>query len=1279
MEPAGEDIESLLCAPARRTHDRWVFLALFVALAAIAVPAYLHALAAARALAEDGLCAAVPEFRVDSPGVLHVALARGGASLASLPVTAEAVVPDGRFAVEGAFDANGGATVVLPLVGIGPGKVDLLVRVGESHAFAHAAIEPMELAQLRTSVAAAADAYAIGAVVTRIRQSSPSQVVFRLYSPTGQLLACENLPAAGAAAFDHRLARTAPRGVYTLEAETPAHRLTQPIAISAEGIRTPAPWQVRGDGTCARVGLLPEAGVLVAGMENRVRVESDPEAGIAFPANIAVEGGGSYRVAASGETFGLPVPAQAASMTLRVDAKDARGAAVSEKVTLAASGALLVRPEKTELAPGEALALRLETPDRETRLAVAEVLAGRVVIASALAALENGRGDVRLELRSPLPGELAVRAYPLSPRGAARMTWAAINVRPTEKPSLALDARLPDKVAVTNRASQAITALALSSGDQPPVTARVDPAGVPARVLTPPAAAGAEAIDRAHFWRGVFVLAAALLLLQSFAELLASLKRPGLFWFLGIAAALYLLTTCSCRLFGALVVAAAVFFVQRSFAPSFRVLPPLGRLSFRWAVPTLCLVPYIHFAMPLVAAPRTDEVPYARCATAADGAQEAAPALGPGTSQEHALPGAGAFVFAYGVREDEVLEIASLARPHEEDLRVQCALPASMSAGTKGDVIAVPIVFANDTNADWSGTFALEGLRINCEPPQGPLAVPAHGKATMIVTVTAVKPGAAVLAIAWEGTTRGGVRREIDVHAAGESRAETVNGVTGLAKLVDGARSMTGHANPCTFTLPQRTLYGSPRLSARVFPGPASQMLALLDAAERYPWLQAEKDIASAHAACLFLACLRRTGESSEVERAVRTRLTNALLGVETALGPDGGARGGGARVALTSQALLLYADLAELWQSSAPQRRAARQFLLSQVRADGTYRSGEWERALSAADVATTCLVACALREATPAPTRLLLRDLALGADDGAALAPLCAACLLSGALGEEELRNVLARCAGCISPQPAYDAEASAWLAYALALALDGSGPRLTAAKQALALLSLARDGNGAFPTPLANQLALRALLLCTRTGSRLEENDIAFLVNTGTRSVHVAPDVPDSPLAIDCTEFLRMEENEIRVDGAGPGATPYQVLFSYALPWEGRTPSPQLDVNVRAPAGPLAIGARATIAIDVRNLLAQPIDGAYIELRVPPLLRLEPARTTFVSGSTQPGATALLVVPPVAASGTRSLEVPVTAVAAGRAYIQPCAAFLAPNGERAHSEPALIEVER
>ncbi len=155
--------------------------------------------------------------------------------------------------------------------------------------------------------------------------------------------------------------------------------------------------------------------------------------------------------------------------------------------------------------------------------------------------------------------------------------------------------------------------------------------------------------------------------------------------------------------------------------------------------------------------------------------------------------------------------------------------------------------------------------------------------------------------------------------------------------------------------------------------------------------------------------------------------------------------------------------------------------------------------------------------------------------------------------------------------------------------------------------------------------------------------------------------------------------MEGNEIRVDCAGSKFTPYQILFSYALPWEGRTPSPQIDVNLRAPSAAVNLGAGAALRIDVRNLLGGPLNSAYVELRVPPLLRLEPPPDALVSGSTAPGTVALLAVRSILGAGTRTLDIPVTAVAAGRAYIQPCAAFLAPGAERAHSEPGFIDIGR
>jgi len=1264
MESRDEDLERLLCPPARRTNRGWIIAGVCAALAAAAIPVRVQALAAARAIREDRPCAAVPELRAGAECVLHATLAERGAPRPGLPVRAELAFPGGRAGAAGRLGEGNVVSLALPLAGIAPGRAHLALCAGRSRVEFETLVRPLERARLRTAIAAAEDGYGISAAVTRALDAEPAAVAFRLYSPARQLIAYEERPTGGAAVFEHRLARAVPFGIYTLEAETPAHRLAQPIEIGPGGIRTLAAWQARSGG--APFALLPEAGVLVAGLVNRVRLAADPEGGATFPVEVLVaETGERRRIGAPDETFALNVPPGAAAVTLTIHARDARGAAAVRKTVLPAGGALMLAVR--EAAPGAPLAVDLVASEPLSEPAVVEALDGPLVVASAVALLEGGRGSATLALPAHVSGRIFVRAYPLAPDGGERLTWTPATVAPRDAPSLALRSAAPDAAVAANEGPHSLTALAVLAGDRPPAIAETNPAAVPVRVISAPVPAGEAAAARARASAGVFLLACSVLVLHGFASLLASYKRRGLFWFLGILLATYVLTACACRIFGALTLGAGIFFVQRSFAASFRVLPPIGKLSFRWAVPALCLLPFVRFAAPAPRSEPSTTAPYARLA-APPSDDSADLILAARAAVEWTPPGAGTLLFACALRDDQVEEFAATARARAEDLDVSCAFPATLTAGDKGDVFTAPIRFANGADTPWAGTFSAEGTRIDCEPPRQTLAIPARGAVTRTVTITARTPGLAALAIAWEGTTRGRLRRVIPVRAAGELRSEVANGAIGLP----------GHANPFHVVLPQRTLYGSARLSARVFPGPASSFLALLEAVDSYAWPQAEKDIAAADAAAMLLACSRRTGEALPDESALRARLANALLGIEAATAPDGGLRGDN-RVALTARALLARADLAELWPGPGVRPPAALQFLESRMRADGTFRAGEWERGATAGDVEAACLAACALRAATPAPTRAFLRDLALETEDPALLAPLCAACLQSGALGSDASAALAERCAALAPSAPQLSVETSAWLAYALALALDGSEARLRGAKRALAVLSLARDDRGAFPTALANQLALRALLLCTRMGPRLTENEIEFAINTGSRSLRVAPDGPDIPLVVECTEFLRMEGNEIRVDGTGSLFTPYQVVFSYALPWEGRAPSPLLDVRVSAPADPLAVGARTALEVQVRNLSADRLETVYVEVRIPPLLRIDPPRHAFLSGDTAPGAAALLAAPAPPPSGACTLRIPAEVVAAGRAYLQPCAAFVAPGGPVAFSEPGIIDVPR
>ena len=287
---------------------------------------------------------------------------------------------------------------------------------------------------------------------------------------------------------------------------------------------------------------------------------------------------------------------------------------------------------------------------------------------------------------------------------------------------------------------------------------------------------------------------------------------------------------------------------------------------------------------------------------------------------------------------------------------------------------------------------------------------------------------------------------------------------------------------------------------------------------------------------------------------------------------------------------------------------------------------------------------------------------------------AAVLAALRLTGTFEEEAVLAAVTAIEGFDNAGGESPESALAWWAYGLA----ASGARPERAQHALALLAMRKGSTGALATLADNQFFGRSLILCTRRGPRLTENVFRFVVNEHPRETRgVDRTVPDVPGEVDLTEGLHMEQNILRIESSGSALTPYQVLFSYAVPWqEAIGPSqPPLAVGAAFPEGPLRVGVRTDCTVTVENATNKDIAGAQILFRLPPLVALAeaPRGLDLLAGAGRPGEQLLFRLPVAQAKTTSRFALPVVPVAAGTAYVSPPEVLIEDSPAPAVTSPA------
>jgi len=228
---------------------------------------------------------------------------------------------------------------------------------------------------------------------------------------------------------------TSGEGLWTFETRLPTYLVGQPLEQGKALVKAAVEvTDTAGQVVAKQVGMLvaqdplkvvliPESGVLVPGLENRVFVFVEDPAGQAVQAQVTV------KVGEDGPPVGLQTDAtglgdflltpESESLILEATAQDAQGntATTRQMMVAGASGeAVLVRTDRALYRVGETLEVTILAPDAKDRIYLDLLRQGQLVRQEALD-LKDGRATAQVDLDGQLAGDLVVSAFYLSSKG----------------------------------------------------------------------------------------------------------------------------------------------------------------------------------------------------------------------------------------------------------------------------------------------------------------------------------------------------------------------------------------------------------------------------------------------------------------------------------------------------------------------------------------------------------------------------------------------------------------------------------------------------------------------------------------------------------------------------------------------------------------------------------------------------------------------------------------------------------------------------------------------
>lgn len=509
---------------------------------------------------------------------------------------------------------------------------------------------------------------------------------------------------------------------------------------------------------------------------------------------------------------------------------------------------------------------------------------------------------------------------------------------------------------------------------------------------------------------------------------------------------------------------------------------------------------------------------------------------------------------------------------------------------------------------------------------------------------------------------------QLQITAQGDSHRDAV--LRPVEVLPDGEPMVAAQSGVLTdaqtlnFFVPEAAIPGASRLTVKLYPGMASQVVDGLDGLLRLPYGCFEQTSSVTYPNVMVLDYLRRTGQANPRIQFQAEQYINLgyqrLLRFEVDGVPGGFSLYGDPPpwTMLTAYGLMQFSDMSRVSYVDPALLERTAYFLMDRQQADGSWPWRDDGSELDAAQQAQRTLIATAytswaLADAGYADSEAVQRGLlfvqttldehrvrqmlggpgqratpvtaqmaaTFGINEGLDTYTLATAAnaLVAAGVSADKLLDQLATSVIHRDDQVAYwGFNQATWMGSggraadlettALAtIALLRAGRHSDVAAAAVRFISSQRDGFGSFHTTQATVLALKALLLAAERQDETAPATITVTLNGGRTQTVVMDETSAGVVQLLHFDDLAAGEHSLRIDMTGERTVNYQVVTTHYAPWTEATNTVHLDaplrIDVQYDRTELQVNDTARMQAEV-VLLADGVAGTLIvDLGIPP----------------------------------------------------------------------------
>jgi len=557
-----------------------------------------------------------------------------------------------------------------------------------------------------------------------------------------------------------------------------------------------------------------------------------------------------------------------------------------------------------------------------------------------------------------------------------------------------------------------------------------------------------------------------------------------------------------------------------------------------------------------------------------------------------------------------------------QDFFVDLDLPVTL---TQGDRVSIPIAVYN-----YSGSCGDVSLKLTQEDwftmvdddADKSVSVDSSRVAGSQFTIQAQRIGKYKLTLSaqMKGETKRAdiVVREIEVIPNGREQTAVFNGR--LENTVEHEIQFPAEAIP-----------DASKIYVRLYPGPLSQVIEGMDSILRMPGGCFEQTSSSTYPNVLALDYMKRTNKlTPEVHAKAEGFIANGYQRLLTFEVPGGGFSWFGnapANKILTAYGLMQFSDMSKVYDVDPRLISRTQQWLASQQQADGSWRpdtqfinEGATNRfnrdvlritAYLAWSLGNTGYQGPAVERAkqyiekhmgekADSYTLAVVANFAVDYGKDREFTRQAMQNLLDAKVDKGEQVWWTADETGVYSTGESASIETTGLALQALLKWGEASGT----VRKGMAYVAAKKDASGTWGTTQATIMALRALLLATEKSAADVHGTVEVLLNDKTvHTLELTSDNNDLLHQFVLKSFDANEPNTVKLRFEGKGGLAYQVVGSYFVPWDEKTQSEPLSINVAYDRTRLAQDDIATANATVKNNMDKTAKMVMVDLGIPP----------------------------------------------------------------------------